>query len=174
VQRFFSGINNQKEWHNNCRAEVIIVIPEGCLFHWRICSNVCLSCLDNGQWSLEFVMYPQSMQFVCWSFMARCLTRIKTLCTLQTSKHSLHFLPKNPPNIYFLTAWQYWNFSAKPKNVFRSTLNLCIKLLWNFKKFYLTDFAGRLDSVDWNVDKLDGFDELTPPFNDHLWTKTTC
>ena len=35
VQGFFSGINNLKEWRNNHRggAKVIIVIPEGCLFH---------------------------------------------------------------------------------------------------------------------------------------------
>ena len=39
-------------------------------------------------------------------------------------------LPRNPPIIYFLTAWQHWLGIAKPKNAFRSTL--CIKLLWNF------------------------------------------
>ena len=37
--------------------------------------------------------------------------------------------PKNQPNINFVTAWQYWLGTAKPKNVFRSTLNLCTKLL---------------------------------------------
>jgi len=45
-----------------------------------------------------------------------------------------------------MTAWQYWLSIAKPKNVFRSTLNLCITLLWNFRKFFnqqiflLTDY----------------------------------
>jgi len=52
--------------------------------------------------------------------------------------------PTNPPNIYFLTAWKHWLGIAKPKNVFRSTLILCIKLPWNFKNSYLTDF-----STDW-------------------------
>jgi len=78
VQGFFSGINNPKEWHNNNHrggVEVIIVISEGCLFHWRICSNACLSYLDNGLWSLEFVMHPRRMQFVYWSFVARCLNK---------------------------------------------------------------------------------------------------
>ena len=28
--------------------------------------------------------------------------------------------------------------------------------------------------VEWNIDKLDGFNGFTPPFNDHLWTKTAC
>ena len=59
---------------------MIIVIPEGCLFHQKIYSNGCLSNLDNGLWSVEFVMYPQSMQFVCWSFVTRCLTKFH-LCT---------------------------------------------------------------------------------------------
>ena len=45
---------------------------------------------------------------------------------------------------YFLTAWQYWLGIAKPKNVFRSTLNFCIKLLWNFKNFLFNKF-----STDW-------------------------
>ena len=26
--------------------------------------------------------------------------------------------------------------------------------------------------VEWNVDKMDGFNGLSPPYNDHLWTKT--
>jgi len=25
--------------------------------------------------------------------------------------------------------------------------------------------------VEWNVDKLDGFNGLSPPYNDHLWTR---
>ena len=32
--------------------------------------------------------------------------------------------PKNQPNIYFVKAWPHWLGMAKPKNVFRSTLNL--------------------------------------------------
>ena len=65
MKGFFSRINNLKEWHNNHwgGADVIIVIPESFLFHWRICSNVCLSYLDNGLWSLEFVMRPRRIQF---------------------------------------------------------------------------------------------------------------
>ena len=54
---------------------MIIVIPSGCLFHRRICSNVCLSNLDNGPWCLEFVMYPQSMHFfvgVLWLGVLLC------------------------------------------------------------------------------------------------------
>ena len=38
-------------------------------------------------------------------------------------------ISKNKPNIYFLSAWQHWLGIAQPKNVFGSTLNLCIKLL---------------------------------------------
>ena len=56
----------------------------------------------------------------------------------------LGFLPKipptNQPNIYFLTVGQYWLGITKPKNVFRSTLNLCIKLLCNFKNFLFNRF----------------------------------
>jgi len=48
--------------------------------------------------------------------------------------------PKNQPNIYFLTAWQHWLGIAKPKNAFRSTLSLCIDLLWNFKNFSFNRF----------------------------------
>ena len=36
---------------------------------------------------------------------------------------------KNKPSIYFVIEGQYWLGKAKPKNVFRSTLNLRIKLL---------------------------------------------
>ena len=39
------------------------------------------------------------------------------------------FPPTNQPNIYFMTAWQHWLGIAMPKNVFRSTPNLCIKFL---------------------------------------------
>ena len=46
----------------------------------------------------------------------------------------------NQPNINFVTAWQHWLDIAKPKNVFRSTLNLFIKLLWNFKNFLFNRF----------------------------------
>jgi len=69
-------LNNPKEWRNNHwgGAEIIIVIPKGCLFHWRIHSNACLSCLDNGQ-SLNLFCTHKSMQFVGWSFVARCLTK---------------------------------------------------------------------------------------------------
>jgi len=48
--------------------------------------------------------------------------------------------PTNPPNIYFLTAWQHWLGIVKSKSVFRSTLNLCINLLWNFKNFSFNRF----------------------------------
>ena len=48
--------------------------------------------------------------------------------------------PRNLPNIYFLTAWQHWLGIAEPKNVFRWTLNLCIKLLWNFWNFFIWFF----------------------------------
>ena len=37
------------------------------------------------------------------------------------------FPPTNQPDIYFVTTWQRWLGIAKPKNVFRSTPNLCIK-----------------------------------------------
>ena len=117
MQGFFSGINNVREWCNNHwgRAEVIIIIPEGCLFHWRISGNVCLCCLDNGLWSLEFVMYPQSMQFECWNFVARCLTNVH-LCTgvllewytckqLKFSKTPSHQTPTNKLH----TLWAYIN-----------------------------------------------------------------
>ena len=40
-----------------------------------------------------------------------------------------------------MTAWQHWLGIAKPKNVFRSTLNLCIRLPWNFKISYLSYFS---------------------------------
>ena len=49
-------------------------------------------------------------------------------------------LPTNEPNIYFMTAWQHWLGMAKPKNAFGSTLNLCIKVLWNFKNFLFNRF----------------------------------
>jgi len=55
--------------------------------------------------------------------------------------------PRNLPNIYFLIAWQHWLGIAKPINVFRSTLNLCIKLLWNFKNFLFNRFFYWL--TDW-------------------------
>ena len=51
------------------------------------------------------------------------------------------FLPKNPtykPTKYL--AWQHWLGIAKPKNVLRSTLNLSIKLLWNFNFFLFNGF----------------------------------
>jgi len=55
VEGLFSGINNQKEWFNNHQGRdgVIIVIPKGSLFHWRIRGNVCLSCLAMacGLWN---------------------------------------------------------------------------------------------------------------------------
>ena len=66
--------------------------------------------------------------------------------------------PKNLPNIYFLTAWQHWLGITKPKNVFRSTLNLCIKLLWNFKNFLFNRFFYWL--TIWLIDYLT--DWLTP------------
>ena len=51
--------------------------------------------------------------------------------------------PRNLPNIYFLTAWQHWLGIAKPKNVFRSTLNLSINCYEIFKiliqQIFLTD-----------------------------------
>ena len=47
-------------------------------------------------------MHQQSMQFVCWGFVARCLTKfhlftdvlleLKTWHTSQISKHSLHII----------------------------------------------------------------------------------
>ena len=56
VQGFFSGINNPKShsW-------------------WAVYSTE--ESIDNGAWSLWFVVHPLSMQFVGWSFVARCLTK---------------------------------------------------------------------------------------------------
>ena len=48
--------------------------------------------------------------------------------------------PQNQLDFCFLTVWEYWLGIAKPKDVFRSTLNLCIKLLWNFKNFLFNRF----------------------------------
>jgi len=59
----------------------------------------------------------------------------------------LKILPTNQPNINFVTTWQHWLGIAKPKNVFRSTLNLFIKLLWNFKNFVFNRFFYWL--TDW-------------------------
>ena len=40
--------------------------------------------------------------------------------------------PKNQPNIFYTTIWQYCLGIAKPENVFRSALNPSSKLIWNF------------------------------------------
>ena len=54
------------------------------------------------------------------------------------------FGPKLSPqyqlDICFLTVWECWLGIAKPKNVFRSTPNCCIELLWNFKNFLFNTF----------------------------------
>ena len=55
--------------------------------------------------------------------------------------------PQNQLDICFLTVWEYWLGLAKPKNVFRSTLSHCIKLLWNFKNFLFNRFFCWL--TDW-------------------------
>ena len=49
--------------------------------------------------------------------------------------------------ICYLTVWEYWLGIAKPKNIFRSTLNRYIKLLWNFKNFLFNRFFCWL--TDW-------------------------
>ena len=54
---------------------------------------------------------------------------------------------QNQLDICFLTAWEHWLGIAKPKNVFTSTLNHCIKLLWNFKNFLFNRFFYWL--TDW-------------------------
>ena len=53
---------------------------------------------------------------------------MSTAAVTRCWKHSLL-------NSMFVTAEQHWLGTAKPKNVFRSTLTLCTKLLWNFKSF---------------------------------------
>ena len=49
-------------------------------------------------------------------------------------------LPTNRPNIFFVTACQHCLGKAKPKNVLRSTLNFCIKMLRNLKSFLFNRF----------------------------------
>ena len=53
MQGFFSGINNLKEMSF---LRVVYSTEESIAM-----------CVDNGPWSLEFAMYPQSMQFVCFN-----------------------------------------------------------------------------------------------------------
>jgi len=76
----------------------------------------------------------------------------QSLCTISYSTVVLYigimkvwgFGPKLSPlnqlDICFPTVWEYWLGIAKPKSVFRSTLNRCIKLLWNFKNFLFIRF----------------------------------
>ena len=54
---------------------------------------------------------------------------------------------QNQLDICFLTVWEHWLGIAKPKNVFRSTVNHYIKLLWNFKNFLFNRFFCWL--TDW-------------------------
>ena len=90
-------------------------------------------------------------QLYCMWRSSKCMHHIARYCTIYREglqRFGLScpkILPTNQPNIFFVTAWQHWLGIAKPKNVFRSTLNLCIKLLWIF---YLTDF-----SIDWLTDQ---------------------
>jgi len=56
-------------------------------------------------------------------------------------------ISQNQLDICFLTVWEYWLGIAKPKDVFRSTLNCCIELLWNFKNFLFNRFLCWL--TDW-------------------------
>ena len=55
--------------------------------------------------------------------------------------------PKNQLNIYFVTGRQYWLGTAKPKNVFRSTLSFAPSCFEILKISYLTEF-----STDWLSD----------------------
>ena len=56
--------------------------------------------------------------------------------------------PTNEPNIYSVTEWQHWLGIAKPKNVFKLTLNVCIEFL----KYLLNRFIHWL--TDWLTDYL--------------------
>ena len=68
-------------WRKGRGAEVIVVIPEDYLFHWRIHSNVCLSCLDNGPWSLEFMLTKK----VCNLFVVLWLDVLLNFTCVQVS-----------------------------------------------------------------------------------------
>ena len=54
---------------------------------------------------------------------------------------------QNQFNIYFVTSRQEWLGIAKPKNVYRLTINSSIKLIWNLKISYLTEFSDWLTST---------------------------
>ena len=87
--------------------------------------------------------------FLKWYALYHIVRQYYIKGSLRFGVSCLKIPPTNQPNIYFVTAWQHWLDIAKPKNVFRSTVNLFIKLLWNFKISYLTDF-----STDWLSDFL--------------------
>ena len=104
-------------------------------------ANSLISLPCSGDLSSKFG--PCLMRLDDWICMPGFCTTYRDHC-MMSGVSCPKIPPKNPPNVYLVTSLQHWLGIAKPKNVFRSTLNLCIKLLWNLKISYSTDF-----STDW-------------------------
>ena len=101
IQGYFSGINNG-------RNDIIITEVE---LRWLLSFlysteesvvMYVLVILGNGPWSLECVMYPQYMQFVCYSFVARCLTKFHLWTYLTRSSRFFSII------LLLLYSDQYW------------------------------------------------------------------
>ena len=98
----------------------------------------------------------------CTQILSKCAITIiiiqygSTVCTVYRDQlrfgiSSPKISPKNQLDIYYMTSNQDWLGKAKPKNVFRSTKNPSMKLIWNVKKFlfnknsyWLTDWLTYL------------------------------
>ena len=130
-----------------CRSEVRIVLSSN-----HFCANtihIIMMLATVWFWSQwiynsEYYTHWLSNMPLIWNvvtcYLRSGMQHLNVLNLKHTIQHSSNCLLgimkawgfQNQPHVSFSAIWQHWLGIAKPKNVFRSTLNPSNKLLWNF------------------------------------------